>query len=255
MFYGLSAGAAMAGLSGPVNGLIRYLAFINVLLAVFNLLPAYPLDGGRILRSALWGARGDLRWATRISSRLGAAFGLFLIVSGFYNAFFAGNFIAGLWWALIGIFLYGSAKMSYRQLLTSRALEGLSVRRFVNDDPVTVAPDITVEQIVNDFVYVSNNRVYPVVSGSDRVEGCVTTSTIRETPRGEWGSKRVRDIEAPCSADNTISPDEKALNALSQMSRSGVSQLMVVDNGRLAGIVSLRDIMNFLTLRIELDAA
>jgi Zn-dependent protease len=134
------------------SGVIQYLAFINVVLAAFNCLPAFPLDGGRVLRSILWGAKGDLRWATRVSSSIGSGFGIFLIIMGVYSLF-TGNFIGGMWWALIGMFLHSAAKMSYQQLLTRRALQGESVSRFMRKDPVTVPPALPLDELIEDYIY------------------------------------------------------------------------------------------------------
>ena len=252
IFYALYSAGVSAGISRPVNGVVQYLAYINALLAAFNVIPAFPLDGGRVLRSILWGIKGNLRWATRISSWVGSGFGIVLIALGVFS-FFSGNFIGGMWWFLIGIFLYSAAKMSYQQLLTRRALEGESVRRFMKTDPVTVTPDMPIDRLVEEYVYVFHHKMYPVVSDSDRVDGCVTTRQIKEVPRDEWNQKRVKDIEVPCSEDNTIEPDADAIEALSLMSRTGTSRLIVKEGDRLLGVVSLKDMLKFLSLRVELD--
>ena len=252
IFYALYSAGVSAGISRPVNGVVQYLAYINALLAAFNVIPAFPLDGGRVLRSILWGIKGNLRWATRISSWVGSGFGIVLIALGVFS-FFGGNFIGGMWWFLIGIFLYSAAKMSYQQLLTRRALEGESVRRFMKTDPVTVTPDMPIDRLVEEYVYVFHHKMYPVVSDSDRVDGCVTTRQIKEVPRDEWNQKRVKDIEVPCSEDNTIEPDADAIEALSLMSRTGTSRLIVKEGDRLLGVVSLKDMLKFLSLRVELD--
>ena len=252
VFYVLYAAGVSGGIPGPVTGVVQYLAYINALLAAFNLLPAFPLDGGRVLRSLLWGIKGNLRWATRVSSWLGSVFGILLIVFGVLN-FLRGNFIGGMWWFLIGMFLRNAARMSYQQLLTRRALEGESVRRFMKTDPVTVSPDTTVGRLVEDYVYVFHYKLYPVVTDSGKVDGCVTTRQIKEVPREHWDKTRVADIQVPCSGNNTISPDADAIKALSLMSRTGTSRLMVTENEDLVGVVSLKDMLQFLALRIELD--
>jgi Zn-dependent protease/predicted transcriptional regulator len=252
IFYTVYSAGASAGMPRPVAGVIQYLAYINGLLAVFNLLPAFPLDGGRVLRSILWGIKGNLQWATRVSSWMGSGFGILLIVLGVFSLF-SGNFIGGMWWFLIGMFLYNAARMSYQQLLTRKALEGESVRRFMKTDPVTVTSDISVSRLVEDYVYVFHYKFYPVVSDSNQVDGCVTTKQIKEIPREEWHQKRVEDIKVPCSEDNTITPDTDAVKALALMSRTGTSRLMVMEGGRLVGVVSLKDMLKFLSLHVELD--
>jgi Zn-dependent protease/predicted transcriptional regulator len=233
------------------SGVIQYLAFINVLLAAFNCLPAFPLDGGRVLRSILWGAKGDLRWATRVSSSIGSGFGIFLIIMGVYSLF-TGNFIGGMWWALIGMFLHSAAKTSYQQLLTRRALQGESVSRFMRKDPVTVPPTLTLYELIEDYIYRHHYKMFPVVTDSDKLAGCITTKEVKEVPKEEWKNKKVADIVVPCSAENTIPPETDAVEALSLMNRTGASRLMVVDGDRLAGIVSLKDMLKFLSLKIEL---
>jgi len=234
-----------------VSGVVQYLAFINVLLAAFNCLPAFPLDGGRVLRSILWGAKGNLRWATRVASSIGSGFGFALIILGIYSLF-TGNFIGGMWWALIGMFLHSAAKASYQQVLTRRALQGESVSRFMKKDPVTVSPTLTLEELIEDYIYRYHYKMFPVVADSDKLAGCVTTKEVKAIPKEEWKSKRVGDIAVSCSTQNTVAPDTDAVKALSQMHRSGASRLMVVDGNRLAGVVSLKDMLKFLSLKIEL---
>jgi len=252
LFYAVYSAGVASGISRPVNGVILYLAIINVILAVFNMIPAFPLDGGRVLRSILWGMKGNLRWATRVSASIGSGFGVFLIILGIFSIF-GGNFIGGMWWFLIGMFLYSAASMSYQQLVTRRALEGESVRRFMNTDPVTISPDTTLNELVEDYVYRYHHKMYPVVSGSGKVEGCITTQQIKEIPKAEWGQKRVGDVLVSCDVDNTVRPDTDAIKALSLMNRTGKSRLMVTEDDHLAGIISLKDMMKFLSLRIELD--
>lgn len=253
IFYGVYAAGTGGAIPQPVNGVVGYLAFINATLAVFNIIPAFPLDGGRMLRSILWGAKGDLRWATRISSFIGSAFGILLIVLGIFS-FFTGNFIGGMWWFLIGMFLNSAARMSYQQLLTRRALEGETVSRFMTRDAVTVPPSATLDSLVNDYVYRYQYKMFPVVSDSDKIEGCITTREIKQIPREEWKNKRVGDVLKPCSLENTIPAGSDAMKALSLMNRTGSSRLLVTEGDRLAGVISLKDMMKFLSLKVEMDA-
>ena len=145
---------------GPVNGVLVYLGWLNIILAGFNTVPAFPLDGGRVLRSILWYAKGDLRWATRISSRLGGAFGLFLMILGVIN-FIGANFIGGLWYFLIGMFIRVASQMSYRQLLVKNALMGEPISRFMVADVVTVPSSITVSDLVEDYFTGTIIRCFP----------------------------------------------------------------------------------------------
>jgi Zn-dependent protease/CBS domain-containing protein len=251
VFYLIYLGGASAGWSVAVLGVLRYLAWINALLAVFNLIPAFPLDGGRILRSILWGAKANLRWATRISSGIGSGFGIFLIILGVLEVL-RGNFIGGMWWFLIGLFLKGAAQSSYQQLVVRKALEGERVRRFMNDHPVTVPASATVADLVEDYIYKHHFKMFPVMEG-DNLVGCITTREVKGVPREEWGRDTVGHLAAKCSDENTIAPDADATKALARMNQTGVSRLLVVDHGRLVGLVTLKDLLAFLSLKVELE--
>jgi Zn-dependent protease/CBS domain-containing protein len=249
-YAALVAGRSL-GVPAPVLGILDYLAALNAVLAGFNLLPAFPLDGGRALRAGLWSWKGDLQWATRLSSRIGAAFGMALMILGAIS-FMLGNVVGGMWRFLIGSFLYSAANASHQQLAVRRALEGQRVRRFMTVDPVTVPADASVQRFVDDYVQTSHHRLYPVIE-QDRLVGCATVRQIKAVPRDRWSLVRVGEIMSPCARDNTVGPDEDALKALSVMQRTGNGRLMVVENGRLAGILTLKDLLDFLALKIELD--
>jgi len=249
--YGVYAVGKAGGWAVPVVGVIEYLSMINGLLAAFNLVPAFPLDGGRVLRSVLWGLKGNIRWATQVSSWIGEAFGILLVALGVVG-FVRGNFVGGMWWFLIGLFLHNAAKMSYRQLMVRRALEGEPIGRFMEPNPVTVPPSISVEQLVEDYIYKYHFKMFPVVD-SERLIGCVTTRQVREIPREEWSQRTVGGLAAECSMDNTIEPNADATKALSVMSRTGASRLMVTEKGRLLGMITLKDLMKFLALKVELE--
>ncbi len=252
VFYGVYILGRQNGWPAAVNGVVQYLAFINGLLALFNLIPAFPLDGGRVLRSILWGWKKSLPRATHISSKIGAGFGVFLIVLGAFQ-FLRGNFIGGMWWFLIGMFLRGAAKTSYQQLLLRKALEGEIVRRFMKTDPVTVSPSLSVAQLVEDYIYKYHYKMFPVVEDTDRLIGCVTTKKVKEIPREEWTHRKLGEIVAQCSAENTIGPQVDAMKALSLMSKSGLSRLMVIEGNRLVGVIALKDMLKFFSLKVELE--
>ena len=227
VFYGIYSFGKQGGWPEPVNGVVGYLAMINGLLGAFNLVPAFPLDGGRILRSILWKLKNNLREATRISSQIGSAFGVLLIILGVFTVL-RGNFIGGMWWFLIGMFLQGAAKASYQQLLTRKALEGEPIRRFMQTDPVTVPPNISIQQFVEDYIYKYHYKLFPVVAAGKLI-GCATTKQVKEIPREEWNQKSVGEIAIQVSPENTIEPQADALKALSLMNRTGASRLMVVE--------------------------
>jgi Zn-dependent protease/predicted transcriptional regulator len=236
----------------PVTGVIYYLAMINAMLAGFNMLPAFPLDGGRVLRSILWHLKGNLKWATRIASGIGSFFGLFLIFVGVFDVI-TGNFISGMWSFLIGLFLKKAAETSYQQLITRRALEGVSLRHFMSRDPVTVGPSISIANLVEDYIYKHHFKMYPVID-NNQLTGCITTRQVKEIPKDRWASTTVGEAVVTCDIDNTIGPDEDVATALSRMLKNNSSRLMVVEQGRLLGIIALKDLMEFLSLKIELEA-
>ena len=251
VFYGIYS-ITEGVLITPISAVIRYLAMINAILAVFNLLPAFPLDGGRILRSILWSVKKDIRKATRISSKIGGGFAYGFIFLGILSII-RGNFVGGMWWVLIGMFLQNATKMSYQQLITRQALSGEPVSRFMVSDPVSVPPDISLAELVDRFIYKYHYKMFPVVRGDD-LAGCITTRQVREVPREEWGRKTVGEIMARCTLDNTIGPDADAIKALSAMNRTGSSRLMVVEGQKkLVGIIALKDLLKFLSVKVELE--
>lgn len=235
----------------PIVGVIGYIGLINGVLAAFNLVPAFPLDGGRILRAALWSWKDNIKWATRTASRIGSGFGLALMLVGALSIF-RGNMVGGLWWILIGMFLRGAARMSYRQLLTRQALHGEPLNRFMEPHPITVPPSISIEDLVENYIYKYHYKMFPVVE-SGRLVGCVSTRQVKEVPRDEWSRRTVGDVSARCSSENTIASGADSLDALSTMSKSGASRLMVLDGDRLVGIVSLKDMLKLLSLKVELE--
>jgi len=251
VFYGLEGLGNAVGWPIYITAVVGYLALINFILAVFNLIPAYPLDGGRILRSILWGWKRNIRWATRISSQIGAGFGIGLIILGVFRVI-AGYFIGGMWMFLIGMFIRGAARASYQQLLTRRALEGESVSRFMNENPITVPPTITLDKLVEDYIYRYHHKLYPVVEG-DKLAGCITTRQVKAISREEWPNTTADQIAKDCSADNTVSPDTDAVDALAAMQKNSSSRMMVVSGGRLQGIISLKDLLDFLSMKIEFE--
>lgn len=250
-FYVLSVWGEAAEAPEAVLGVTRYLAFINGLLAAFNVIPAFPLDGGRVLRAALWYWKANLRWATRIASNVGVTFAFVLIGLGVINVL-GGNVVGGVWWVLIGLFLRNAASAGFYQLETRRAMEGEPVRRFMVADPVTVPPGVSIRAFVDDYVYASHHDLYPVTDDT-RLLGCVGIREVRQAPPDKWDWITVDRIATPCSEENTIDANADAVKALSRMQRSGNSRLMVTENGRLVGIVTLKDMLKLLALKIDLE--
>ncbi|MCJ7765014.1 MAG: CBS domain-containing protein, partial [Thiovulaceae bacterium] len=232
-------------------GILGYLGAINLLLALFNMVPAFPTDGGRILRSALWWIKGDIYWATRLASRISLLFAMTIVFTGFINLI-GGNFIGGLWWILIGSFLFSAANASYQHLLMERSFRGKTVRYFMNQDPVTVASHTTLQEFVESYVYHYHYKMFPVVEGS-KVLGIITIRDVKAVPREEWRHLPVGRLVQPQSPDNSVAPETPVKEALSQMSESGLSRLLVVEQGALVGIVTLKDLLEFLALKMEFE--
>lgn len=236
----------------PVAALVGYLGTINVVLAIFNLVPAFPLDGGRILRAALWHRWRNLRRATRVASTVGNTFGLLLIVGGIYLVVARGEFIGGMWLALIGMFVRNAATASYQRVLLRRALEGEPVRAFTRGNPVSVPSWLSVQSLVDDVIYRHHHKFYPVVDDG-RLTGCVSIDDVTAIPREDWRHRRVADIARVCSVENTIHPDADALDALHAMRRGGRSRMIVAEDGNLVGILSIKDLLEFFALKAELE--
>ncbi|KPK40347.1 MAG: peptidase M50 [Gammaproteobacteria bacterium SG8_47] len=253
VFHRLNALATSFEWPTFIVGVTYYLSYLNTVLAVFNLVPAFPLDGGRMLRAALWAWKKNLTAATRVASQIGAGFGLVLMGLGLL-AVLQGLFIVGMWWFLIGMFLRATAAASYKQVLAQQTLQDQPVRRFMSREPVSVDPSISIEQLVQDFVYRHHFKLFPVVEDT-RLLGCITTADIKRVPREQWHVRAVGELTHPCSNANTVSPEVHAMTVLTSMSRPGApNRFMVVENQRLVGIISLTDLKEFIALKLELEA-
>ena len=242
-----------SGWSPPIVTILGYLAFINMLVLAFNLIPAFPLDGGRVLRSILWGATGNLQRATYRASRVGQVFAWFLIAWGVMQ-FFAGNWLGGIWSGLIGLFLNNAAQGSYQQVLIRKALLGEPVRRFMNTQAIVVAPSVDLRHWVEDYVYRFHHKTFPVVSNG-HLEGFIGTRALAQIPRSDWGRHTVGEVMERDLKAITIPPNADAIEALAKMQRSGLSRLLVTEQDHLVGILSLRDLLSFLNLKIELEGS
>lgn len=249
--YPLSLSGQRMGWPIEVTGVLFYLGWINGLLVAFNLVPAFPLDGGRLLRSILWSRKHNLPRATRIAARIGSGFGVVLIVAGIFSII-SGNVVGGLWWFLIGLFLRSASQMSYQQVEVRKALEGEKIERFMHQDPVVVPPSISVEDLVHDYVYRYHHQMFPVQTDSKLI-GCISTQQVKQVPREEWRQHSVQEIMKPCSEENTISSDADAVQGLALMTKTHNSRLMVLDHGRLVGVVTLKDLLRFLSLKVDLE--
>ncbi|HEY9744785.1 MAG TPA: CBS domain-containing protein, partial [Oculatellaceae cyanobacterium] len=231
---------------------LTYLAFMNGILIVFNLVPAFPLDGGRVLRALLWQWKKSLRWATRIASNCGKWFGLLLIFLGGLNIL-QGEFISGIWWVLIGLFLRQAADASYQQVLLKRYIEGIPVKQLMRTDVVTVPAETSIRRLIDNYFYHHYFKGYPVVEG-DSLVGYVSLPEIRQLSLENREQKTVREVMTPPSDTNTIQADADTMLALARMRDTGTSTLLVTDSeNRLVGLISLKDLLHFFAMKIELE--
>jgi Zn-dependent protease/CBS domain-containing protein len=240
LFYGIAVLATRMGWGAPTRAIAGYLSFINLLLAAFNLLPGFPLDGGRLFRALAWKYTGDLTKATRWASTGGRWLGYALIAFGFVEAF-TGRVLGGLWLVFIGWFLRGAAEMTFRQHLLTRVLAGVTAREVMTPDPETVPRDLTVQQLVDEHFLQRRFQAFPVMEDG-RVSGLVTLDQVKRLPRDRWAGMRVWQIMAPEEARIVVGPDEPMTAVVEKMRDSGTGRVLVVRGGRLLGIISGSDV-------------
>jgi Zn-dependent protease/CBS domain-containing protein len=232
--------AALAGLPSAIDGVVAWLGFTNLILLAFNLLPALPLDGGRVLRSALWHFRGDLQWATHVASLVGRGFGFLFIGLGVLMLIVEGAF-SGAWLAFVGWFLLQAATAEARYVATEQALEGLKVRDLMVRQPVTVDADLSLGEFMDEVAWSRRYTTYPVLEHGYPI-GLLAFRSVATVPRSEWDARRVREAMIPREKVPLLHEDEQAIDALAELSSGDVNRGLVVDDGRLAGFLSITDL-------------
>jgi CBS domain-containing protein len=238
----------------PVVLVLSYLSFINLLLAVFNLIPAFPLDGGRMLRAVLWGWKGDIVWATRIAAGAGSVFAFALMALGLFNVI-SGNWIGGIWYFVLGMFVRAAAMGQVQHQSSQSALKDRPVHRFMREDPVSVDPDTTLDRLVEDYFYRYYFKTLPVTRDG-RFLGAVSVDQIRHAGDEVEASPHLWTVGAimrPAEDAMTIAPTADAAEALEKMQMQRLGRLWVVDGDRLVGVLSLRDLAHYLELRRDLE--
>lgn len=240
------------GWSRPVLAVLAYLSFINFLLAGFNMLPAFPLDGGRVLRSIIWGITQNLRLATNVAVQIGAFFGLGLIFFGVL-LLFNHVVIGGIWLMVIGFFLRQAAQGSLQMVVMRQQLQGEKVRRFMTTDLVTVPRGLTVQNFVDGYVFHHRFSYYPVVDDDGRLSGLLSARAPRNVPQDQWSATPVDAVMSPADENMVLDPETDAVDALSTLRLRQEHRAVVVQDGRPIGIVSLRDLLSFLALKIDLE--
>jgi Zn-dependent protease/CBS domain-containing protein len=231
---------ALVSLPTVVDGVVSWLGYINLVLLVFNLLPALPLDGGRVLRAALWKARDDFAWATRTAAGIGRGFGYLIIAGGVFLFIFEGAF-SGAWLAFLGWFLLAAAGAEQRSLAARQALAGLRVRDVMVGDPVSVAPDLSLGRFMDEVVWARRYTTYPVVEDG-RAVGLLPFRRVAEVPRSQWDDRPVRERMIPLEDVPTLAADEPLYDALAKLSEAPVGRGLVLDGTRLLGLVSITDL-------------
>ena len=231
---------ALAGLPEGADAVVAWLGYVNLSLLVFNLIPALPLDGGRILHAALWHVRADFGWATRIGALLGRGFGYVLIAAGIALFVFAGAF-SGAWLVFLGWFLLAAATSEARYYAAREALAGLRVRDLMSSQTVDVPADLPLGRFVDDVVWPRRYTTYPVVENG-RVIGLLPFRCVAQVPRTEWETRTVRDCMLGLDEVPLLDADDAAIDALEKVSGSELNRGLVVEDGRLLGLLSITDL-------------
>lgn len=238
---------------GPVATLLLWLGPVNIILGLFNLVPGFPLDGGRVLRALLWGLTGDLTRSTLLAATVGQAFSWLLIGLGFAMMLglrvpvFGSGALGGLWLALIGWFLGNAARQSWQGRLIEDRLGALPVGRVMHHDFRAVEPDLRVLDLVDQGFLALSYRAYPVVANGE-LRGLVSLEDVRRLGRDQWAETRVADIMTPLARLHALGPADSASRALKLLAEQGVNQLPVVDGGRILGLVTREDILKWMAL-------
>jgi len=228
-----------------------WLAIINVTLAAFNLIPGFPLDGGRVFRSLMWRFSGNYQRSTRIATRLGQGVAYAFILGGILWMFLLRDWLSGLWLMLIGWFLQGTASMSYRQAQWREALHGLKASQMMTSEYLVVPPGITVRQLVQEYVLPRGYHLFLVTEG-DRLRGILTMHNIKSVPQSKWDMTQVEQIMVPPERLKVASPDQDALSIADKMDENEINQMPVVSEGRVMGLVTRDNLLRFLRTRTEL---
>jgi len=243
----LFLGLAIGHNSPLVSATLNYLGIANLLLGVFNLIPGFPLDGGRVLRSILWKATGSMQKATRWASLVGQAVAYLFILWGILQLF-TGNFIGGLWIGFIGWFLLQAAQAANSQVMLDSVFKGATVGQLMSPPPATAPANISLQQLVDEYILPLGIRSIPVVQG-DQLVGLITLSDIRHVPREQWPQTPVGYAMIPLDRLHAVRPQQGLNEVLPLMAGNDVNQLPVVDNGRLVGMLSRDAILRYVEVR------
>src|SRR2546427_2900009 len=236
--------------AAPVISVLVWLGYINIMLAVFNMIPGYPLDGGRVLRAVIWWITRNADRSTRLAAQVGQAVAFLFILSGLFRFFVGANF-GGLWLAFIGWFLLDASRSSYVQIELMAGLRNRRVADIMDRDYATVEGHLSLQDFVDEYVLRTGRRCFVVVQ-NDRVSGLITTHEVKKVNRDSWSQTSVQSVMRPLSQLRTVAPDTPAINALELMSREDMNQLPVISDGHLEGVFSRGHVLRFLSTQAEL---
>lgn len=242
--------------AGPYNNkivfeLFRYLFMINLILAVFNLIPAFPLDGGRIFRAFIWMFTNNMEKSTRIASYIGQAFAFFLMFVGLMQVF-TGRMLGGLWLIFIGWFLNNAAMSSWQQVMLRYTIGARKVKDIMTTEVIKVTRDISIEDLIENYFLHYKHIVMPVTS-ADEVVGIITLHAAKAVPKDKRRNTPVSEVMKPIDEHLYLSPDTTVVEALNKMQMEEAGRLLVVENKKLAGILSKSDILKFIQIKMELE--
>jgi len=235
----------------PLTAMLMWLGYINIALAIFNMIPGFPLDGGRVLRAIAWWITGDAKRATQIASRVGQLIAFGMIVLGLMR-FFAGAGFNGLWIAFIGWFLLNASRESYSQVAVTEGLRGVRVVDVMSRDYVTVDGHSNLQTLVDEY-FVRTGKRCVVVTFNAQPEGIITPHEIKTVQRARWPYTTVGDVMRPLDKVRTVAPNTPVSEALEVMAHEDLNQLAVVTDGHLAGLISRGNVLRLLRTRAELQ--
>jgi Zn-dependent protease/predicted transcriptional regulator len=233
------------------TGVLVWLGYINIALAVFNMIPGFPLDGGRVLRAIVWAINKNADRSTRVAARVGQFVAFLFILDGIWQ-FFSGAGFGGLWIAFIGWFLMDAAKTSYADVEITAALRGVRVSEVMSRDCAIVSPGMSLQEFVNTYLLRAGERCF-AVEDQGRFVGLITPRDVGNMPRDRWDKTTVREAMRPLKELHVITPDTPVLDALKLVTSKDVNQLPVVANGTLQGVVSRSQLLQLLQVRSELQ--
>jgi len=233
------------GMSEPIATMVQWLAFMNLGLAVFNLIPGFPLDGGRVFRSLLWHFTGNYNRSTRIATQVGRGVGYFFILGGIAVMFLLHDWFGGLWLAFIGWFLENAASASYRQAQWHEGLRGITATRVMTSDFLVVSSDITVNHLVQGYIFTSGRHFF-LVADEGELKGILALHDIKSVSQQNWHTTQVKEIMTPVDKLKVAYPDQEALSILEQMVENDINQVPVVREGRVIGLITRDSLLRFL---------